>query len=158
MAKHPAEIERKWLVEKTPNLSKRKRVKISQGYVVSTADIEVRLRQQDQKFVQTIKTGDGLERGEIEIALTRKQFKRLWPTTHGRRLEKIRYKIRWQGHSIDLDLYRNELTGLTVAEVEFKTRKEAIDFSPPKWFGKEVTGKKEYKNANLATNGQASKT
>jgi CYTH domain-containing protein len=158
MAQHAVEIERKWLVEQTPDLSSLKPVKINQGYIVSTADSEVRLRRQEKKFFQTVKTGTGLQRGEIEIALTRKQFKKLWLATRGRRLEKVRYKIRWQGNSIELDVYRKELSGLQVAEVEFKTRKQAKAFSPPQWFSKEVTGEENYKNANLAEHGQRSTT
>jgi adenylate cyclase len=94
------------LVAHTPDLSSLKPVKITQGYIVSTADTEV--RRQGEKFFQTVKTGSGLQRGEIEIALTRKQFKKLWPATRGRRLEKVRYKIRWQGKTIELDVYRKE--------------------------------------------------
>ncbi len=154
MAQRAAEIERKWLVEEPPDLSRRKRVRINQGYVVSTAATEVRLRQQDGKFFQTVKTGTGLQRGEVEIPLTRKQFKKLWPVTRGRRLEKFRYTIRWHGNSIELDVYRKGLSGLQVAEVEFKTLKQAEEFSPPKWFSKEVTGDEDYKNANLADHGQ----
>jgi adenylate cyclase len=158
MAQHAVEIERKWLVAQTPDLSRRKPVKITQGYIVSTTDTEVRLRRQGEKFFQTVKTGTGLERGEIEIALTRKQFKKLWPATRGRRLEKVRYKIRWYGKSIELDVYRKELSGLQIAEVEFKTLKQAKNFSPPQWFSKEVTGEEDYKNANLAQHAQRSTT
>jgi adenylate cyclase len=39
---------------------------------------------------------------------------------------------------------------LRSAEVEFKTSKQAKAFSPPDWFGKEVTEDEEYKNAHLA--------
>ena len=48
MAQHAVEIERKWLVEQTPDLSSLKPVKINQGYIVSTADSEVRLRRQEE--------------------------------------------------------------------------------------------------------------
>ena len=145
------EIERKWLVVDPPGLSKRKRIAIVQGYLaVSAAGTEVRLRRQDQKHFQTIKTGTGLQRGEIEIEISRKQFKSLWPATRGHRLEKTRYILDWHGDKIELDVYKKELTGLLIAEVEFKTRKRAETFSPPKWFGREVTDDKSYKNVNLA--------
>ena len=151
MARSPIEVERKWLVEETPVLPKRKGVKIIQGYIVASPEgSEVRLRRRDEKFYETIKTGTGLERGEIEIELTKKQFKSLWPATRGRRLEKIRYTFKWHRKNIELDVYKKKLIGLKVAEVEFNSQKQAEDFSPPPWFGKEVTEDEEYKNSSLA--------
>ena len=110
----------------------------------------MRLRRQDHKHFQTIKTGTGLQRGEIEVEISRRQFKSLWPATRGHRLEKTRYILKWRGYRIELDVYKKELSGLLIAEVEFKTRKRAEAFSPPKWFGPEVTDDKSYKNVNLA--------
>src|SRR6185295_19808817 len=103
MARSQIEIERKWLVEDPPNLVRRKGVKILQGYItVSVEDAEVRLRRKGETFFETVKIGTGLQRGEIEIELSRKQFKSLWPATRGRRLEKTRYTIKWHGKSIEL--------------------------------------------------------
>src|SRR6185369_17273315 len=150
MARNQTEIERKWLVEDPPSLVSRKGVRILQGYItVSAEDAEVRLRQKDERFFETVKSGTGLLRGEIEIEVSRKQFKSLWPATRGRRLEKTRYIIKWRGKSIELDVYKKKLAPLKVAEVEFKSRKEATKFSPPPWFGREVTDDAEYKNVNL---------
>ena len=151
MARSQIEIERKWLVEDPPNLVRRKGVKILQGYItVSTEDAEVRLRRKGETFFETVKIGTGLQRGEIEVELSRKQFKSLWPATRGRRLEKTRYTIKWHGKSIELDVFKKKLAPLKVAEVEFKSPKEAAEFSPPPWFGREVTDDAEYKNVNLA--------
>lgn len=155
MARRSTEIERKWLIENPPELSRHKGAKIIQGYVVvSREGSEVRVRQKDEKFFETIKTGAGLKRGEIEIELSRKQFKAIWPATRGRRLEKIRYTLKWRRIKIELDVYKKDLAGLKVVEVEFKSRKQASDFSPLPWFGREVTGEDEYKNANLAVRKQ----
>ena len=151
MAERLIEIERKWLVNEPPQLAKRKKVRINQGYLaVNAKGTEVRLRRQNDKHFQTIKTGTGLQRGEIEVALSPKQFKSLWPATRGHRLEKVRYTLKWRGHTIELDIYKKELSGLVIAEVEFKSKKEAEAFLPPKWFGEEVTDDKSYKNVNLA--------
>jgi len=145
------EIERKWLIDNPPDLSSAARIQIRQGYIaVSDQGVEVRLRRKGEEFFQTVKRGEGLQRDEIEIELSEKQFRKLWPTTRGRRLDKIRHTLKRDGQTIEVDIYRQKLSGLKVAEVEFKTRKQAQSFSPPKWFGKEVTGDKAYKNANLA--------
>lgn len=151
MAGRQIEIERKWLVEQPPDLDGRKGVKIIQGYIaVSVAGAEVRLRRKGESFFETVKTGTGVRRGEMEIALSKMQFKTLWPATRGRRLEKTRYTIKWQGKSIEFDVYKKKLAPLMVAEVEFKSRKQAADFTPPPWFGREVTDEEEHKNVNLA--------
>jgi CYTH domain-containing protein len=39
---------------------------------------------------------------------------------------------------------------MKVAEVEFKTKSQAKDFSPPPWFDSEVTDDEKFKNRNLA--------
>ena len=145
------EIERKWLIDNIPDLSPAARIQIRQGYIaVSDQGPEVRLRRKAGKFFLTVKTGLGLERDEIEIQLSEKQFRKLWPATRGRRLEKVRHTLKWHGRTLEIDVYGQNLSGLKVAEVEFKTRKQAQSFSPPEWFGKEVTRDKAYKNANLA--------
>jgi adenylate cyclase len=151
MAARQIEIERKWLVEEPPDLDGRKGVKIIQGYIaVSVNGAEVRLRRKGERFSETVKTGKGLRRGEMEIELSKGQFKSLWPATRGRRLEKIRYTIKWHRQSIEFDVYKKKLSPLMVAEVEFTTLKQAKDFTPPPWFGREVTGEEEHKNVNLA--------
>ena len=53
----------------------------------------------------------------------------------------------------EVDLYIN-LNNLKIVEVEFESEKEANNFKPPKWFGKEVTYNLEYKNKNLALRGE----
>jgi CYTH domain-containing protein len=151
MRRRAIEVERKWLIEDHPELSNRKGARITQGYVVvSSEGTEVRVRRKDEKYFETIKTGTGLQRGEIEVELSRKQFKALWRATKERRLEKVRYTLKWHGKKFELDVYKKGLAGLKVAEVEFKSRKQAADFSPPPWFGQEITDDEKYKNANLA--------
>ena len=54
------------------------------------------------------------------------------------------------GYPLELDVYEGSLAGLVVAEVEFETTEESQRFSPPDWFGKEVTEDKYYKNSHLA--------
>ena len=152
MAKKNSEIERKWLLSELPDLSGCKRAKIVQGYLaVAAGATEVRLRKAGRRCFETVKKGIGLRRDELEVKLTKKQFDSLWPATRGRRLEKVRYALKWQAKKIEVDVYKKRLNGLMVAEVEFKSRKEAAAFTPPEWFGKEVTTNKRYKNVNLAT-------
>ena len=148
------EIERKFLVREMPNLDGAKGDEVVQGYLAVDRDgTEVRLRRIGDCYFETVKTGAGLRRGEYETAITQEQFTVLWPATEGRRLEKTRYELEFQGHTLYLDIYLGSLNGLKVAEVEFDSEGESSLFTPPDWFGKEITEDSAYKNRNLATKG-----
>ena len=98
MHQRPVEIERKWLVQDLPDLSRHEGKDVIQGYIAVAADgTEVRLRQTDGKFFETVKSGGGLVRDEIEVELSKDQFEALWKATAGRRLAKTRYTLPWEG-------------------------------------------------------------
>lgn len=148
------EIERKFLVdEPPPELNNYPSHGIEQGYVVVADDFEVRLRKKGDRYYQTVKSDGALLRHEVEIELSRSQFEALWPLTEYKRVEKTRYEIDYGGLLIELDVYSGNLEGLIVAEVEFQTEEESKTFSPPGWFGIEVTGDARYKNKHLASEG-----
>ncbi len=145
------EIERKFLVKTLPeNLDHYPAIEIIQGYLAITEDgTEVRLRKKGERYFQTVKSGFGLQRNEVEIEILKEQFEKLWFMTEGRRIEKVRYEIDHSGSKIELDIYCGILKGLIVAEVEFTSFELAKSFIPPNWFGREVTEDERYKNRNL---------
>jgi len=149
------EIERKFLVDRLPpdfeNLAGKT---IRQGYVIDAAEgIELRVRQKQNTYCQTIKMGEGLSRTEIEIELSPDQFNRLWPYTDGRRVSKTRYTFPVGTLTAELDRFEGDLEGLLLVEVEFASVTAASDFAPPSWFGRDVTEDKRYKNKHLAVHG-----
>ena len=149
------EIERKFLVaELPPELGSLEGTLIQQGYVkVADNDFELRLRQKNDCFYQTIKRGSGLVREEYEIEITREQFESLWPLTVDRRIQKVRYKLPLENHVCELDVFDDSLKGLQLVEVEFESVEQSGNFKPPAWFGDEVTEDGRYKNKQLATHG-----
>ena len=149
------EIERKFLVEELPSeLGSLEKIAIRQGYVdIDDNDFELRLRQKDDLFCQTIKQGSGLVRQEYEIELTRDQFKSLWPLTENRRINKVRYNLSIGDVICELDIFGEALKGLQLVEVEFDTLEKSSAFIPPDWFGNEVTDDRRYKNRQLALYG-----
>ena len=153
------EIERKFLIENLPdNLHHYSSTEIIQGYLAITKDgTEVRLRKKDERYFQTVKNGFGLQRSEVEIEISADQFEKLWSMTEGKRIEKVRHEIDHSGMKIELDIYREILEGLIVAEVEFDSIELANAFIPPSWFGKEVTEDERYKNRNLVIYGMPDK-
>lgn len=150
------EIERKFLVKEIPaGLGKYPSNDISQGYLAVTEDgTEIRIRRKGNKYYETVKSGEGLSRKEAEVEIGREAFHSLWPLTEGMRVEKTRYEIPYGAHLIELDVYSGSLEGLVVAEAEFGSEEESARFTPPNWFGREVTDDKKYANKSLALYGK----
>jgi CYTH domain-containing protein len=150
-----SEIERKFLVKELPaDLERFRSSDIEQGYLVVEGDREVRVRRREADTTLTVKAGGGRSRVEEEVEISAEQFQALWRLTEGRRLEKTRYEIPLDGGSvIELDVYRGSLSGLTTAEVEFDSLEASEAFSPPAWFGDEVTEDDAYRNRRLAAEG-----
>jgi CYTH domain-containing protein len=148
------EIERKFLVAVDPPHGERPPLRIRQGYVAVAADAgEVRVRDRDGACTLTVKQGTGLVRDEHDITITPELFDSLWPATAGRRVEKQRHLVPYEGVTIELDVFEGDLAGLRIAEVEFPTVAAAEAFVPPGWFGPEVTGDPRYLNQRLALHG-----
>ncbi|WP_170381387.1 CYTH domain-containing protein [Ruegeria atlantica] len=149
------EIERKFLVEKLPDLSSAERAVVRQGYLTAPDDsTELRLRQKNDKFFLTLKGSGALVRVEREAEISAEQFETFWPETDGRRVEKERYTGQLpDGRVFELDVFLGELAPLQLVEVEFQTEGEAIGYIPPDWFGTDVTSDKRYKNKTMAING-----
>jgi CYTH domain-containing protein len=145
------EIERKFLITNLSDLNTLCGVEVLQGYIISSDDMEVRLRKEDGcKYSLTIKNGGTLVRKEYEISLTKEQFDVLWPTTENRIIEKIRYCIPYNEYIVELSVYIGRLEGLMIAEIEFPSIEKANLFEPPVWFGTDITLDTLYKNKNLA--------
>lgn len=151
----PLEIERKFLVRDGTVPPATAAELIEQGYIAVTEDgTEVRLRHIGDQFVLGVKRGNGgLVRTEVECPLTAAEFGELWPATAAARLVKTRHSVPVGDAVASVDVYEQELSGLRTVEVEFPSEEMARAFTPPEWFGREITGAKEYKNRRLAVDG-----
>jgi adenylate cyclase len=148
------EIERKFLVTSFPKPISTQ--EITQYYIVTNENEEIRVRQMTEgnktQYFITIKRGTGMEREEKEYPIKEDVFNQLMSFAIGE-IKKTRHVITEGRYGISVDEFKGKLEGLKIAELEFKTTKEARDFVPPDWFGEEVTYKENYKNKNLATLG-----
>jgi adenylate cyclase len=148
------EIERKFLLSGLPSvLAFARRRPIRQGYVALDGDTEVRVRRTPAGSTLTIKRGSGEVRLEEELELDPRQADAPWELTDGRRLEKARREMRVDGAEASVDEYSGALDGLVVVEVEFEDEAAARAFTPPPWFGREVTGDPGYANRSLSAHG-----
>lgn len=154
--KQEKEIERKFLCKTLPKKQEQyHKIKMKQGYIAKENRTTVRIRQESKNCKLTVKSGKGISRNETEIDLSQEDFNRLWPFTQDKRIEKTRYYIPLEsGHTAELDIYHNpELKGFISLEVEFSSINDAKSFTPPPWFGEEVSNNPDYLNSNLAEKG-----
>lgn len=147
------EIERKFLVKNIPE-SLGQGVTIAQGYLhIGDDGSEIRIRRMGEKYFMTKKSGGDLQRQEEESEIGEKEFYAAWLKTEGKRVEKTRYEIPFEGQTIELDLFAGSLAGLMTAEVEFASIEASQSFTPPEFLGNDITNDKRYKNQQLALHG-----
>lgn len=144
------EIERKYLIEKVPeNLLDYPCFQIEQGYL--STDPVIRIRQENNTYILTYKSKGLLEREEYNLPLTKESYHHLKEKTDGILICKSRYRIPYlEKYTIELDIFHGHYHGLILAEVEFADKEEAMSFTPPSWFSKEVTYLSQYQNSSLS--------
>lgn len=149
------EIERKYLIHAPlAGYQAFPHKKIEQGYLCT--DPVVRIRKSDEDYILTYKGSGLMAREEYNLPLTKEAYAHLRPKADGILIRKIRYEIPYQEiYTIELDIFLEPLAPLMLAEVEFQTTEEAERFSPPDWFGEDVTFSKDYHNSTLSRHGQA---
>ena len=148
------EIERKFIVKELPGeLAIERAAEIRQGYICWSDTKEVRCRQIEDDYFLTIKSKGNLVRDEYEIRISQEQFLKIWASTTDAQIFKQRKFVQINEYKIVIDVFRKNLEGLILAEVEFTTIAEAEKFIPLDWFIHEVTNDEKYKNKMLAISG-----
>lgn len=148
------EIERRFLVDRPPTEDVLgPGVALRQGYLAGGGDVETRVRIGPGWARLTVKAGRGLARTEVEVEVPMEAAESLWPHTVGRRVEKVRHRVDVPGGVAEVDRYGGRLSGLWTVEVEFASEPAAMAFTPPGWFGREVTGVEGWGNGALARHG-----
>lgn len=145
------EIERKYLVSEPPAdyLSWDCRF-IEQAYLCT--DPVVRVRRDGDEYYMTYKSKGLLAREEYNLPLNQEAYHHLLAKADGIVLTKKRYKkkLKGSGLQVELDVFSGTYEGLMLAEVEFSSVEEANAFTPPSWFGRDVTFSGEYQNSRLS--------
>ncbi len=147
-----SEIERKFLLRNDLWRKNAQGILLRQGYILSDPRRTVRIRICNNSGFITIKgLAKGIERPEFEyeIPLEDADFL-LSHICETPILEKIRYKIEYDGFIWEVDEFLGENSGLFVAEIELASDDQV--FPKPPWIGKEVTGSKRYFNSSLVKN------
>jgi adenylate cyclase len=144
------EIERKFLVKGEFMHLSVKQIKITQTYLSIDPDKTLRLRLKDDKAFLTIKgrsEENSIVRNEWEFPIPYSDAVEMMEICLPGKIVKTRYLIPSGIHTFEVDVFHDKHEGLVIAEIELSSEEE--DFEKPAWLGKEVTGSREYYNANL---------
>ncbi len=144
------EIERKFLVKGNAWQEGATGTRYRQGYLNSQSDRTVRVREAGDQAFLTIKGPSlGASRSEYEYLIPLQDARELLDTLCEQPLiDKVRYKIPYQGHLWEVDVFGAENEGLVIAEVELNAEDETIEL--PEWIGEEVTSDVRYFNSSLS--------
>ena len=142
------EIERKFLVDKFPNIGDFTQKRIQQGYLMVTENENLRIRiiNNTKAFVCFKSKKTDLARNEYEFQVSIVDGLEMLKLAKFK-LEKVRQTVVIDAGQVDVDFYKN---GKYVAEIEFDSEDEANNFTPPDWFGLEVTNDLNYSNIEIA--------
>ena len=153
------EIERKYLVDRLPdNLQQYPHVEIEQGYLCTSPTL--RIRKAGDVYWLTIKEkissntpSSAILNREEEFSLTEDNYLMLKSKCIGKSVKKTRYRIPLTDTlTAELDIFHGTHEGLMLVEVEFPAPEIADAFTPPAWFGPDVSSLPQYRNTYLALN------
>lgn len=147
------EIERKFLVKddqyKTQSYTQ---LRIKQGYIVTNSNgRSVRIRIKADKGYITIKGSSnqaGTSRFEWEKEIPLSEAEQLLTLCNEGMIDKLRYLVKSNKNTYEVDEFYGANAGLVVAEIELESEDQPFD--KPDWLGQEVTGDVRYYNAYLS--------
>ena len=146
------EIERKFLlVSDAYKKVAFKKTRITQGFLSTDPQRTVRVRIKGNQGFLTIKgesNSTGTSRFEWEKEIDLKEAKELLSICFKGVIDKIRYEVKSNLHTYEIDEFFGENKGLVVAEIELNSEHES--FEKPEWLGDEVTGQNKYYNSQLS--------
>ena len=147
------EIERKFLIKELPkDLSQYRSREIEQAYLNFVPTIRIRHDKSidSEKYELTYKGKGVYAHEEYNLPLDKESYENLLKKHEGSVIKKKRYMIPLGHLTAELDIFEGHLKGYKLVEVEFGSEEEEMSFTPPSWFGEDVTAGGEYTNARLA--------
>jgi adenylate cyclase len=120
-----------------------------QGYLSRVKERVVRVRTAGQKGFLTVKgITRGISRAEYEYEIPLEDANHMLEHLCQRPLiEKMRFRIPFEGMTWEVDEFLGENLGLVLAEIELSDEGQEVIL--PSWVGEEVSGDPRYYNVNL---------
>lgn len=154
----PITEERKYIVKVTGEIPSSIDSHITQTYLVSDPDSEVRLRQREWangnvvNVHTTTKTLNANQQVETERQVSNALYESLLSQADPYRqtICKQCKSFIWKGQYFELDTYEKQLEGLVILETKGITDKEHVNFPPFIEEVEDITGNRKYYNYNLA--------
>lgn len=146
----PIEIERKFLVQGDSwKGGADGGTLLIQSYLCIESNRVIRIRIAGQRAILGFKSGSSLiRRREFEYEIPLEEAREIAGEFSSRPpIEKIRYRVPHGRHVWEVDVFRGQNEGLTLAEIELASEDEP--FEKPGWVGEEVTWDERYLNFNL---------
>jgi len=155
------EIEKRYLCNGSKIITTLKKEQISyiitnieQFYLKATKEETLRYRKDENRYIKNIKRGSGLVREELEVEVSKKEYKEAKAKNSAGVIKKKRYKFKLDGNLYELDIFKGKLEGLSIVEVEFKDIYQANNFKPTKLIEsaiiKDITNEAIYSNGALS--------
>jgi CYTH domain-containing protein len=148
------EIERKYLINQELWQEQRNPANatfLQQAYLSIDQSCSVRIRLTEKEAFITIKgRTTGISREEYEYTIPFSDGVRIIKMAVTPIIEKLRYKVHFEGYLWEVDEFWGDNEGLVLAEVELpdEIRQPVL----PQWVEKEVSGDPRYYNLALAIN------
>lgn len=144
------EIERKYLVNRLPECLDSYPCRVMEQGYLNTAPV-IRIRKDQDRYELTYKSKGLMVREEYNLPIDRATYEHLIPKIDGRLIKKRRYMIPLTDTlTAELDVFEGDLAPLILVEVEFSDESQALNFTPPDWFGEDVTFSGKYHNSYLS--------
>ena len=120
-----------------------------QGYLSLDRGRVVRIRVKEGRGFLTIKgLREGISAPEFEYPIPRQDAEEMLHKLCLRPLiQKVRYELRHEGLTWEIDEFQGDNSGLIVAEVELESEEQTVILPP--WAGSEVSHDRRYSNASL---------
>ena len=156
------EIERKYLLKDsilslldTYDLPKHK---IIQFYTTIKPNKGVRYRQMDDHYYKTIKYGKGASRDEEETEISEKIFQKKFKSRIKEPIRKNRYIFQYEEKEYAIDVFKKDLKGIYILEIEFPTMEDFEQFKLPPILEahviKDVSFDESFKNKSMVLHGR----
>lgn len=153
----PIEEERKYIVEVIGDVPNAIESDITQTYLTSEPNSEVRLRRREWQgkyvYVHTTKKRiSPTEQLETERQISQNLYLSLLQQAdpYRKTIHKLRRSFIWKGQYFELDTFREPVNSLVILETKGMAAQEQIYFPPFLRVIKDITGNTDYYNYNIA--------